>query len=592
MRLSISTKLSAIVAFMVILTSVAILLVSVYMFRQSSIDTTMNATRMASNVIQRDLDMISENNISLIKSQSVRPNVIIALDENNQELMKTLGDAFVEVTGSTVSFISFIDTNGNVLSTSGVNQPESAEIADLLKDGLTGQPLSTYFISKQNEILNLSVAQVKKDGQMVGGLLLGYSFKDHAFVDAMKKLLLDYEVTLFGGKIRSTTTLRNKDNQRIIGTAMDNPAVIEKVMQKSENFTNFNLIQGKRYITVYWPLKNYKGQIIGISFCGKDIERMWENEVGSIVTIVISAVVIGIIMIFIAIMVGRLFSRSIRSSVDFAHKVASGDLSVTVNATQKDELGDLGRSLNEMIAKLREVVAEVKNTADNVADSSQELTTSSQDMADGANQQAKNVNSISASVEQMTANIRQSTANAQQTESIAIKAAAGTTEGSESVRQTIDAMRNIAEKIMIIEEIARQTNLLALNAAIEAARAGEHGKGFAVVASEVRKLAERSGLAAAEINDLSSSSTLVAQKAGETLAAMLPEIQKTANLVKEIAQAAAEQSIGATEINKAIQGLDHIVQANTEAASRIAATSSDLSGEAERLQRVISFFRL
>ena len=592
MRLSISTKLSSIVAFMVILTSVAILLTSVYMLRKYSSDTAMNSIKIASNVIQSDLDMISENNISLVKSQAIRPNVIIALAENNQELMKTLGDAFVEVE-SAVSFLSFIDKEGNVLSVSGVNQPETSEIADLLKDGLAGQPLSTYFVNKQNEILDISIAQVKKDGQMVGGLLLGYSFKDHSFVDAMKKKLLDYEVTLFGGNIRSTTTLRDKDNQRIIGTAMANQEVIEQVMQRGEYFTNFNiLIQGKRYLTAYWPLKNHKGQIIGMSFCGEDIERIWEHEVGTIVTIVISAAVVGIIMIFIAIVLARWFSRSIRSSVDFAHKVATGDLSVTVNTAQKDEFGDLARSLNEMIAKLREVVAEVMNTADNVAESSRELTASSQEMANGASQQAKNVNSISASVEQMTANIRQSTANAQQTESIAIKAAADTTEGSESVRQTVDAMRNIAEKIMIIDEIARQTNLLALNAAIEAARAGEHGKGFAVVASEVRKLAERSGQAAAEINDLSSYSTLVAHKAGETLGEMLPEIQKTANLIKEIAQAAAEQSIGATEINKAIQGLDRIVQSNTEATSRIAATSSDLSEEAERLQRITSFFHL
>jgi methyl-accepting chemotaxis protein len=195
-------------------------------------------------------------------------------------------------------------------------------------------------------------------------------------------------------------------------------------------------------------------------------------------------------------------------------------------------------------------------------------------------------------MEEMTSNIRQNADNAQQTQQIAIKAATDAEEGGAAVLQAVTAMKNIAEKISIIEEIARQTNLLALNAAIEAARAGEHGKGFAVVAAEVRKLAERSGAAAAEISELSSSSVRVAEQAGEMLSKMVPDIKRTADLVQEIAAASEEQNSGAEQINKAIQQLDQVVQQNASASEEMASTSEELSSQAEQLQATIAFFRV
>ena len=195
-------------------------------------------------------------------------------------------------------------------------------------------------------------------------------------------------------------------------------------------------------------------------------------------------------------------------------------------------------------------------------------------------------------MEQMTSNIRQNADNAMQTEKIAVKSADGARQGGKAVEETVHAMKEIANKISIIEEIARQTNLLALNAAIEAARAGEHGKGFAVVASEVRKLAERSQKAAAEISQLSASSVEVAERAGALLGQMVPDIQKTAELVQEINAASREQDLGAGQINKAIQQLDQVIQQNASASEEMSSTAEELSSQAEQLQSTIAFFRV
>jgi methyl-accepting chemotaxis protein len=313
----------------------------------------------------------------------------------------------------------------------------------------------------------------------------------------------------------------------------------------------------------------------------------------SAVTFTITMAAGGIILaICLGVFIARIISQPLREAVEVSNKLAEGDLTVSFAAKSKDETGQLLTAMWNMVEKLKVVVVDVKNAADNVAAGSQELSSGSEEMSQGATEQAAAAEEASSSMEQMSSNIRQNADNATQTEKIAVKSADDANQGGKAVAETVHAMKEIAGKISIIEEIARQTNLLALNAAIEAARAGEHGKGFAVVAAEVRKLAERSQLAAGEISELSASSVQVAEAAGEMLVKMVPDIQRTAELVQEISAACKEQDSGAEQINKAIQQLDQVIQQNASASEEMASTSEELASQAEQLQSTIAFFRV
>ena len=279
-----------------------------------------------------------------------------------------------------------------------------------------------------------------------------------------------------------------------------------------------------------------------------------------------------------------------RAVADLAEKLASGELRLQVQVRSEND--GLMHSLRDMVAKLTDIVQEVQAGAENMASGSQQLSASSQSLSQGASEQASAVEECSSSMEEMSSAINQNADNARQTESLARKAAEDARESGSAMNQTVAAMRQIASKISIIEEIARQTDLLALNAAIEAARAGEQGRGFAVVASEVRKLAERSQAAAAEINTLSASSLNVAERAGTLLDKLVPDILKTSELVQEIAASSAEQSSGASQVNKALQQLDQVIQQNASSSEELASTAEELSSQAEQLQATMGYFQV
>ncbi len=282
--------------------------------------------------------------------------------------------------------------------------------------------------------------------------------------------------------------------------------------------------------------------------------------------------------------------EAMKAITAIAQQIAEGNLNLDIK--ERSVHDELMKALRQMVARLTAAVTDIRSAADNVANGSNELSASAETLSSGANQQATAAEEASSSMEEMSSNIQQNADNAAQTEKIARKAAEDAKDGGKAVAETVQAMNEIASKISIIEEIARQTNLLALNAAIEAARAGEHGKGFAVVASEVRKLAERSQLAAGEIRNLSASSVKVAGRAGEMLAKIVPDIQKTAELVQEISAACREQTTGADQINKAIQQLDQIIQQNAGAAEELASTSEEMTSQAEQMRSTISFFKV
>jgi methyl-accepting chemotaxis protein len=294
----------------------------------------------------------------------------------------------------------------------------------------------------------------------------------------------------------------------------------------------------------------------------------------------------------IAFWVTRSITRPVNEAVGVANQLANGDLTVRIEVDSKDETGMLLTAMQNMVARLSQIITEVRSAADNLSSASEEVSATAQSLSQASSEQAASVEETSASVEQMSASINQNTENAKVTDSMASQAAKQATEGGEAVGQTVAAMKQIAEKIGIIDTIAYQTNLLALNAAIEAARAGEHGKGFAVVAAEVRKLAERSQTAAQEIGEVAGNSVQMAEKAGKLLDEMVPSINKTSDLVQEITAASEEQSSGVAQINTAMTQLNQITQQNASSSEELAATAEEMSSQAEQLQHTMSFFKV
>ncbi len=310
-------------------------------------------------------------------------------------------------------------------------------------------------------------------------------------------------------------------------------------------------------------------------------------------TQMIGLVIIAALLGFgIGILVTRSITRPLNRAVSVADALAAGDLSVQVEVNSKDETGQLLNAMKNMAERLRSVMGDVRSAADSLSSASEEVSATSQSLSQAASEQAAGVEQTTASVEQMSASIAQNTESAKITDSIAGKAANDAVAGGRAVRDMVVAMKQIADKIGIIDDIAYQTNLLALNAAIEAARAGDHGKGFAVVAAEVRKLAERSQVAAQEIGGVAGSSVQLAEQAGRLLDDIVPNIQRTSDLVQEITAASQEQSTGAGQINIAMGQMNQITQQNASASEELAATSEEMNAQASQLLELIGFFRL
>jgi methyl-accepting chemotaxis protein len=319
------------------------------------------------------------------------------------------------------------------------------------------------------------------------------------------------------------------------------------------------------------------------------ITAIYESSRTQMIVLVLIAAALGFA---IGILVTRSITRPLNKAVGVANALAEGDLSVSISADSEDETGKLLASMQNMTERLRSVMGDVRSAADSLSSASEEVSATSMSLSQAATEQAASVEETTASVEQMSASIAQNTESAQITDGIAGKAANDAVQGGQAVREMVQAMKQIAAKIGIIDDIAYQTNLLALNAAIEAARAGDHGKGFAVVAAEVRKLAERSQVAAQEIGGVASNSVSLAEQAGKLLDEIVPNIQKTSDLVQEITAASQEQSSGAGQINIAMGQMNQITQQNASASEELAATAEEMNAQASQLQELIGYFRL
>ena len=322
---------------------------------------------------------------------------------------------------------------------------------------------------------------------------------------------------------------------------------------------------------------------------GKGAAESASNAIKLVLIMSISAALIALLM---AWFITRSITRPVSAAAAAATELSEGNLTIKITSDSKDETGQLMGAMGAMVDKLTQIISEVNVASDALNNAAGQVSQTAQSLSQSSSEQAASVEETTASIEEMTASITQNTENAKVTNGMANKSAAEATEGGQAVNNTVDAMKQIASKIGIIDDIAYQTNLLALNAAIEAARAGEHGKGFAVVAAEVRKLAERSQVAAQEIGQLAGSSVKMAEQAGKLLDEMVPSIKKTSDLVEEIAAASQEQSQGVGQINGAMGQLNKATQQNASASEELAATAEEMGGQAAQLQELMSFFRL
>ncbi len=383
--------------------------------------------------------------------------------------------------------------------------------------------------------------------------------------------------------------------------AVTNPLATSEFLQMGRKET---LIKEEgNYIIAGFPLIDASKETVGSIFLALNVaEEQQElakirNDLLSRLKAIQIAFTIGILLIILTISVvvfftAQVITKSLREAVDVANTMADGNLVIKITSISKDETGQLLSAMENMAGKIRSMVQNVNIAAEKVTGGSAQINSSAQMVSQGATEQAASAEEVSASIEQMNANIQQNSENALTTEKIAQKVVKDALESGESVGKTVDAMKLIAEKISIIEEISRQTNMLALNAAIEAARAGEHGKGFAVVASEVKKLAERSGQAAGEISELSTGSVEIAEKAGDLLEKLVPDIERTASLIQEISAASNEQRTGVEQITTTVQQLDQVIQQNSASSEELASTSEQLSNQAASLMQLIRFFKV
>jgi methyl-accepting chemotaxis protein len=341
------------------------------------------------------------------------------------------------------------------------------------------------------------------------------------------------------------------------------------------------------YLKSIADLINFQTELMNQA--GKDADAMADSAEKLILAMTAAAILIAI---GFAWWVTLSITKPVNEALVAATRLADGDLTVKLEADSKDEVGMLMAAMQNMIGKLTQIIGEVRTAADNLTNAAGQVSATAQSLSQSSSEQAASVEETTSSMEQMSASISQNTENAKVTDGMASKAAKEAAEGGDAVTRTVDDMKSIASKIGIIDDIAYQTNLLALNAAIEAARAGDHGKGFAVVAAEVRKLAERSQVAAQEIGDLAGSSVKQAELAGKLLTEMVPTIRKTSDLVQEIAAASSEQSSGVAQINGAMGQLNQATQQNASASEELAATAEELGSQAEQLQQTMTFFHL
>jgi methyl-accepting chemotaxis protein len=495
----------------------------------------------------------------------------------------------------TYSEIFVVPANGRVCA-SAVQNSFGIDVSerDYFKNAMGGWPFISQMlidkITKEATII-AGVPVLDKEGKPMGACCL--TIKTARITDEMSKFVLG-KSAYFAMIDRSGLFVLHPDQNVALKASIKEMSGLEKVAQQAlsgESGTQQFTYKGQKKVCGFAPVPSM-GWVV-LAQIPREEFLSTANEILSLIIII--ALIASAIALILLYFLSRSISKPILASASYAGYLADGDLSHPIHAEfldRGDEIGDLAAAFKMMVERLSQVVRDVQTSAQGVSQGSENISETAQGMSQGSTEQAASAEEVSSSVEEMAATIRQNSDNASATEGIATKAAKDAESGSQVVDKAVDAMKQIADKVGIISEIARQTNMLALNAAIEAARAGESGKGFAVVASEVRKLAERSQTAAGEITALSGSTVALAQDAGKIIGDIVPDIKKTADLVREIAAASREQSVGVDQIGKAMIQLDTVIQTNASASEEMASMSEEFSGQAQQLAQTVGFFKM
>ncbi|MCF8366132.1 MAG: methyl-accepting chemotaxis protein [Bacteroidales bacterium] len=464
----------------------------------------------------------------------------------------------------------------------------------VLKVSRTGRSVSGIEIGRGGLVIR-GISPIIKNGVVIGSVENFYNLED-----VLKNLEMEAQntVSIFieeqTGKISWDNNSKPKIGSFILWDQTGNMNISDYMpdfINRGKSGT-FMTIENDKVITTF-PVLDFADNPVGVFYCTYDLSDWMQMESGKLITvnilITLCTLSVFVLLIFINLKYIRLpFHKTIRA----VENLSDGDFTQNIDIYSKDEFGKIADSLRKMQQKLSEAITTVKNVAEQFAGVSFQISHSSQDISNGANQQAAASEEVASSIQEISSMVGNNIENTKKTGKLAQNAKMEIEEGNDAVQSTVVSIREIIQKINIINDISRTTNLLALNAAVEAARAGIHGKGFAAVASEVKVLAERSRDAARDIEKISQSSILIAEKSGELLKATTPHIKETSQLLEEINAASLEQSSGISEINQAIRQLNDIIQANAAAAEELASSSEQLTGQAENLKEMISFFKV
>ena len=531
------------------------------------------------NEIYRDLDEL--------KTLTASAKSLYEFTYENSEVTKDVANniCLSIKQNESVDSIAIFNSRGELFSSSAYGSFDEHDIINVALNGSHFEDLV-----KEGSSVFAIVAEPLKDGnRIVGAVVAKTDVTSQSIVDRMKAST-GSEATIFDKDVRHVTTIAGMQ-----GTKLANPEIIDRITKEKQLVSVINKIGDKNSISAYFPLLNKNGQVVATLFLGKPltVAELVSKEI-FVPLIGISVVLMIFIGIFFVITISRKISKPLTLINKAVDNLSSGEADLTYRLPEEsnDEFSKLTHGVNKFIELLQETIIKVKEIAEQVLKGSSQISDSSQAISSGASEQAASTEEMSATMEEIASNISQTADNAEKTRSIAVTTCTESRAGGEAVTSAVDAVKEISSKIEVIQDIANQTNLLALNAAIEAARAGEAGKGFAVVANEVRKLAERTKVAATDIIDLSGQTLIAADSAGEKIQTVIPDVEKTTELIEEISVACREQNMGASQISTAIQQLDTVVQQNASASEELAAMSEELSATARQLVSVVDIFKV